>query len=95
MNPTPREIELQRIADELNDTSAECLAALDELKIIQLERDLASVTAERDALRKALERIASDHVASPGMPAEHIHSVACDACHRQEIAKAALNPAQG
>lgn len=57
---TAREIELQRIADELNDTSPECLAAVDELAIIRLERDNARLQAENAALLAIVRGLLAD-----------------------------------
>lgn len=47
-----------------------------------------------DALVGALERIASDHISAEGFPQGHVYHADCDACHRQEIAAAALTRAK-
>lgn len=43
------EAKWKAILDDLDDSSPECMAAIDALEIIKLRRELAAMTAERDA----------------------------------------------
>jgi uncharacterized coiled-coil DUF342 family protein len=48
----------RKIAAILNDSSADCLGALDVIRIGELERELAAMTKERDELRAHADALA-------------------------------------